>query len=107
MTNNIQFGHGFSNLSDTSTLQAIELSNETTNIRHEIKNDPGKQASVKIFYALSNSNNCKITPAEAKIGLGLYGDYVQQELQQPNSHPNIRLLLDTITLDQTWLVKVS
>lgn len=103
----MQFGSGFSDLSDTATLQAIELSNETTNIQHEIKNGPGKQASVKIFYALSKNNNCKITPVEAKIGLGLYGDYVQQELQQPNSHPNIRLLLDTIALNQTWLVKVS
>lgn len=103
----MQFGPEFKNLSDTSTLLAIELSNTTTNIQHTIKNNPGKQASVKIFYAISKNSNCKITPVEAEIGLDLYGDYVQQEQRQPNSHPNIRLLLDTIALNQTWLVKVS
>lgn len=103
----MRFGPGFKNLSDTSTLQAIELSNTITNIQHIIKNDPGKQASVKIFYGISKNNNCKITPVEAEIGLNLYGDYVQQEQKQPNSHPNIRLLFDTIALNQTWLVKVS
>lgn len=102
----MKFGSDFNNLPNTAGLQAIELTNSVSGDQHTIINEPGKHASVKIFYAISNANELQITAAQAKIGLKLYGDYVEQEQQQPHSHSNIRLLLDIIAYNQVWSVKV-
>ena len=102
----MKFGSAFNDLLDTTEVQAIELTNSVSGDQHTIKNEPGKHASVKIFYAISKTNNLQITAAQAGTGLELYGDYADQEQRQPNSHPNIRLLLDTIAHNQVWLVKV-
>ena len=107
MTNPEKFGPEFNCLPDTSTLHSIELTNTATNNKLIIKNEPGKQATIKIYCAISRKNNMEITSVQAKHGLELYGDYVLQEQQQPNSHPNIRILLDTIALEQVWTVKIN
>lgn len=102
----MEFGTGFKSLAEIPNIQALELTQVATGNKYVLKNEPGKKASVKIYYAISHSNNFKITPAQAQAGLDLYGDYVQQERQQPNSHPNIRLLLETIAQNSSWLVKI-
>ena len=101
----MNFGIEFDSLTDTPELYALELTHSDNGEVHTITNEPGKQASIKIYYAISRNDHFQITPVQAKIGLELYGDYVQQEQQQPNSHPNIRLLLNIIAQNQTWTVK--
>ena len=101
----MKFGAGFNSLPDTPNLHAIELTQNDSGGKHVIKNEPGKHASVKIYYAISRNDNFLINSAQAKTGLELYGEYVQLEQQQPNSHPNIRLLLDIIAHDQSWTVR--
>ena len=101
----MKFGIEYDALPGTPELNALELTQSDNGEIHTIKNEPGKQASIKIYYAISRNNNFQITSVQAKIGLELYGDYVQQEQQQPNSHPNIRLLLNIIAHNQTWTVK--
>lgn len=102
----MKFGAEFNSLPDTPNLRAIELTQSSSGEIHVIKNEPGKQASIKIYYFISKNNNFLLTPAQAKIGLDLYGEYVQLEHQQPNSHPNIRLLLDIIANNQSWAAKI-
>ena len=100
MTNKKEFGKEFNNLADTSHINTLELTNIETKQKHVIENIPGKQASVKILAGIATDN--KITTKEAEIGLALYGDYTAEENQLPNSHPNIRLLLNIIENDETW-----
>ena len=101
----MNFGAAFYSLPETPNMHAIELTQSGSGEVHVIKNEPGKQASVKIYYAISRNDNFQISPIQAKTGLDLYGEYVQLEQQQPNSHPNIRLLLEIIAHDQSWTVK--
>ncbi len=101
------FGADFSNLTDCSHLSQLSLHNCTTNSTHIVPNTPGKQASCKIFYAISRNPQQQITPVEAGQGLILFGDYVNEERAQANSHPNIRLLLDVIENDEVWTVTPS
>lgn len=106
MSEQAQFGIGFNDLPDTSFIKEIELVNAKNKLRHQIANVPGKQASIKILYAIAQQNKNIITTIEAKQGLKLFGDYVGIEKQMPNSHPNIRLLLDTVAHAQEWQMKV-
>ena len=101
----MKFGEEFYSLPDTPDMHAIELTQCNSGKKHVIKNEPGKHASLKIYFAISRNTNFQITSAEAKIGLDLYGDYVQLEQQQSNSHPNVRLLLDIVAHKQSWTVK--
>ncbi len=101
----MNFGTAFYSLPELPELHALELTQSNNGKVHIIKNEPGKQASVKIYYAISRNDNFQITSEQAKTGLDLYGEYVQLEQQQANSHPNIRLLLDIIAHKQSWTVK--
>jgi hypothetical protein len=107
MTKQQTFGAGFDNLQDTSHLKKIILSNIKSKQSHSIDNIPGKQASVKILFNISQANDFKITVEQANIGIILFGDYAEEENQQPNSHPNIRLLLDIIKENQVWKVEAT
>ena len=102
-----QFGTDFYQLEDTSHIKFLILKNNATGEQLKIENIQGKQASVKILYAISCDNYCKITINEAKRGLALYGNYTQEELENPGSHPNIKLLFDTVTNQYEWTVNVS
>jgi hypothetical protein len=107
MSNAKNFGDGFNHLSDTSHLKKITLSSTVSHESHNIDNIPGKQASVKILYNISQANDFKITVEQANTGIALFGDYAEEEKQQPNSHPNIRLLLDIIEGNQVWVVEAT
>lgn len=104
MTKIPSFSDAFEQLDDVTSIQEIQLVNKETNASHAIKNQPGKHASVKIYYALAKLNNMLITTQEAIHGLQLYGDYVAEEELTPNAHPNIRLLIDIIKQQQTWQI---
>ncbi len=106
MTKQIQFGEKFDNLPDTSFIKTLVLINPVKNIKHLVENIPGKQASVRILYAIAQQNQNLIASTQAKTGLALFGDYVQFEEQTPNTHPNIRLLLETIAFNQEWRVQI-
>ena len=95
MSKPLQFGKEFDILPDSSHIEAIEITNMKTRLKHVIENIPGKKASVRIYAGISKNNT--ISPIEARKGLELYGDYVKEELVAPDSHPNIRLLLDAAT----------
>jgi len=62
---------------------------------------------VKIYFAISRNANQTISPQEAQIGLQHYGDYVTEELEHPDAHPNIRLLLNIIENHEAWQVAVE
>ena len=102
----MNFGSGYNALSDVPKLLAIEITRLDGKVKHIIQNEAGKQASIKIYYAIAAQNEFQITASEAAVGLELYGDYVQQECQQPGSHPNIRRLMNIIADDQCWSVTV-
>lgn len=104
---NKQFGKNFSRLADTSHINTLTLENHVTGSKVHIDNIPGKQASVKILYAIAMTNNFKITEKEAESGIALFGDYAQEEMDSPGSHPNIRLLMDILTNKQEWAVSAS
>lgn len=106
MTNTPSFSSAFDQLDDVTSIQEIQLTNPETNATHNIKNQPGKHASVKIYYALAKLNNMQLSTTEAVHGLELYGDYVAEEELTPNAHPNIRLLIDIIKQQQTWHLNV-
>ncbi len=106
MSNHKNFAAEFNNLPDAGHLKKITLSNIDSKQSHSIDNIPGKQASVKILYSIAQVNDFKITATQAEAGIILFGDYTAEEKQQPNSHPNIRLLLDIIEHNQTWEVEI-
>lgn len=104
MNKTLSFSDAFEQLDDVSSIQEIQLSNQETKATHTIKNQPGKQASVRIYNALAQLNNRILTTTEAIHGLELYGDYVAEEELTLNAHPNIRLLIDIIKQQQTWQI---
>lgn len=106
MTDSLSFGAVFNQLDDIASIHEIQLVNHESDASHIIKNQPGKQASVKIYNALAQMNNSKISTSEAIHGLELYGDYVAEEELAPNSHPNIRLLINIIKKQQTWQARI-
>jgi len=61
MTNKLSFSPDFDQLDDVSSIQQLELTNSETNASHTIMNQPGKQASVKIYYALAKLNDNKLS----------------------------------------------
>ena len=100
MTKQLDFSTEFYFLSDITNVEKIELTHSLINTKHIIPNAPGKQASLKIYNHLICNN--LLGKQQANLGLKLFGDYTQEEINQPNSHPNIRLLLDTIEQDLEW-----
>ena len=105
--NDKNFGEGFDALADTSQLTKITLINKETDKSFDVDNIPGKQASVKILYSIAQTNHSQITIKQARTGIALFGDYALEEQQQPNSHPNIRFLIDVIDNNEEWLVKAE
>ncbi len=101
------FGEGFHSLPDSSHIKTLELTNTQNNQSYTLENIPGKKASVKIFHAIAADNDNKINKQAAAMGLALFGEYTDEERQTPNSHPNIRLLIDIIDGDQTWDVTTT
>ena len=65
-------------------------------ILERLENVQGKQASVRIYHALSQMNDGTVQAQQAKEGLRLYGAYTDDEKREPNSHPNIRKLLELV-----------
>lgn len=101
MTNKT-FGEGFDALQSTDHFKHLKLTKDNADDIITIDNIPGKQASVKILYNIAN--NFVIGSTEAQRGLALYGDYTEEEKQQPYAHPNIRLLIDIIENNESWTV---
>ena len=97
------FGEGFNKLPATDYIVKLTLSKMGTEEKFTLENIPGKQASVKILFNIKDEHS-RIGTQEAQRGLSLYGDYTAEEKQQPDSHPNIRLLMNVIEHDETWLV---
>ncbi|MFK8026878.1 MAG: DUF2322 family protein [Gammaproteobacteria bacterium] len=107
MSNEKTFGAGFDDLADTSHLKNITFINRDTDQSFSLENIPGKQASVKILYSIAQTNHSQINRSVARTGIALFGDYAQEEEQQPNSHPNIRFLMNIMTNDEEWLVNAE
>ena len=104
-TKNKNFGEGFDQLQATDNYNHLYLSRENGTERITLDNIPGKQASVKILYNIANDSI--ISSNEALHGLALYGDYTQEEKDQPGAHPNIRLLMDIIENNESWKVEAE
>ena len=100
----MKFADDFYTLADCSHITQLNLYNNSSDSTHTLLNLPGKQASLKIFYAISRNPEQHISLSQAQRGLRLFGDYVAEEEAQPNSHPNIRLLLDIIQHKHVWVV---
>ncbi|MEM8844970.1 MAG: DUF2322 family protein [Pseudomonadota bacterium] len=101
------FGDGFDQLADTAHITSLILENSSTGERLKIDNVPGKQASVKILYNIVSENKFKLTANEALQGLALYGDYTLEERNNSGSHPNIKLLIETISYNHEWVITAS
>ena len=99
---NKNFGAGFDDLQSTDHFKNLKLTKQNGDEIITLDNIPGKQASVKILYSIAN--NSVIGTAEAQRGLALYGNYTEEEKQQPYAHPNIRLLIDVIENNESWTV---
>ena len=104
---NKKFGEGFDHLADCSHITQLTVQDTQSDAVHILPNVPGKQASVKIYFAISRNANQTISPQEAQIGLQHYGDYVTEQLEHPDAHPNIRLLLNIIENHEAWQVAVE
>ena len=107
MSNEKTFGAGFDDLADTSDLKKVTFINRETDKSFSLENIPGKQASVKILYSIAQNNHSQINRSVARTGIALFGDYAQEEEQQPNSHPNIRFLMDVMTNNEEWLINAE
>ena len=107
MSNEKTFGAGFDDLADTSHLKKVTFINRETDKLFSLENIPGKQASVKILYSIAQTNYSQINRCVARTGIALFGDYAQEEEQQPNSHPNIRFLMDVMKNNEEWLVNAE
>ena len=107
MSNKKTFGAGFDDLTDTSHLKKVTFINRATDKSFSLENIPGKQASVKILYSIAQTNYSQINRSVARTGIALFGDYAQEEEQQPNSHPNIRFLMDVMANNEEWLVNAE
>ncbi len=107
MTKQKQFGEGFSSLADTSHLKSLLFTNTQNNKTWSLENVPGKQASVKILFAIATDNDNAINKQAAAMGLALFGEYTDEERQTPDSHPNIKFLIDVIDYNENWEMTVS
>ena len=107
MANTKQFGEGFHSLPDSSHINTLELINTQNHKSVVLENIPGKKASVKILHAIAADNDNKINKQAAAMGLALFGEYTDEERQTPNSHPNIRLLIEIIDGDQSWDLTIT
>ena len=101
------FGAGFAQLADSAHITQLIVQDLQSDTQHILPNIPGKQASLKIYYAISRTPDNTITRQQARTGLELFGDYVADELEHPDAHPNIRLLLNIIENDETWQVNTD
>ena len=101
-----EFGLGFSLLNDYSNVSAITFTEVTSMRTHRVENITGKKASLKILCAITE-DSAVLSVSEAPMGVDFFGDYVADEMASPNSHPNIRLLLDTIEHDFRWTVSIE
>jgi len=104
---NKKFGEGFARLADSTHITQLTMKNTQSGAEHVLPNVPGKQASVRIYFAISRNAKKAISSQQAQIGLQLFGDYVTDELNHPDAHPNIRLLLNIIDNDEVWQVAVK
>ncbi len=107
MANTKLFGEGFHSLPDSSHIKTLELINTQNQKSIVLENIPGKKASVKILSAIAADNDNVINKEAAAMGLALFGEYTDEERQTPNSHPNIRLLIEIIDGDQRWDVTTT
>jgi hypothetical protein len=101
------FGADFAQLADSAHITQLIVREPKTDTQHILPNISGKQASLKIYFAISRNPDNTIGRQQAQTGLELFGDYVADELEHPDAHPNIRLLLNIIENDETWQVSTD
>ncbi|HSO06860.1 MAG TPA: DUF2322 family protein [Pelomicrobium sp.] len=69
-----------------------------------IENAPGKQGSLRVYYALAVEFG-GIGPAAARKGLELYAEHVADARAHPGRHPNIDRLFDVIASGRIFAVR--
>jgi hypothetical protein len=69
-----------------------------------IENAPGKQGSLRIYYALAVEFG-GIGPAAARKALELYAEHVDNARANPGKHPNIDRLLEIIESGRVYAVR--
>lgn len=69
-----------------------------------IENAPGKQGSLRVYYALAVEFG-GIGPAAARKGLDLYAEHVADARAHPGRHPNIDRLFEVIASGRVYAVR--
>ena len=74
-------------------LSGLDIFDKEDNVVHHIPNAPGKQGSLKLYYALAQEFDSKLDAAAAERGLAWFAEHVADAEANPGKHPNIDLLL--------------
>lgn len=92
-------------IDDVDHIQRIELRDAAGNLTDTIKNKPGKQGSLKVYYQL-NKTFGGVTKEAAVEGVSLFAEHTQDAKDNPGKHPNIDRLFDVIENDAPLSIKV-
>ncbi|MBE0511311.1 MAG: DUF2322 family protein [Chromatiales bacterium] len=91
------FAENLAGLPGIEHLQCIELSVQEV-LQERIPNQPGKQGSLRVYYALHQRFG-ELHAEAARVGLALFAEHTEDARQHPGKHPNIDRLLAVIEQD--------
>lgn len=85
-------------------LSGLNVLNENGEVIHTIPAIEGKLGSLKLYHALFEKFDGKLTACAAEQGLEWFAEHVADAEQNPGKHPNIDLLFKVIEQQANWVL---
>ena len=89
------FKENLAQLTETEAIQSITIYRKGELVR-VIPNIPGKQGSVRVYANILGFEDGNITSGDARRGLEIFDELVDESRRNPGKHPNIDTLLEVV-----------
>ncbi len=86
------FQENLKKLSPSDCLVLIRIFDQGGKLLSVIPNLPGKQGALRVFHHITSKSG-RLDFEQAKEGIGLFGEHVENARIHPENHPNLALLL--------------
>lgn len=95
----MQFKDYLATFSSVDHLAGVNVRNTAGDVIHHIPAIEGKLGSLKLYHALAEKFDGKLTALAAQQGIEWFAEHVEDAKQHSGKHPNIDLLFKVINED--------
>lgn len=101
----MKFKDVLATLPSVAHLRGLDVVDASGAVVHHIPAVPGKLGSLRIYHALAQRFDGRLSAEAIAQGLAWFAEHVAEARARPDSHPNIDLLLAQQAAPQGWRLR--